>query len=135
MPAVERVRFLQSGTEADMAAIRIARAYTERLKVIKVMGSYHGWYDQYVSNLHIPGTGGLNSRGIPPSVFELLVEVMPNDFDGLQKAFEDNRARSPRWSSSRSAASRASTPCTRTGTHAAASYATSTGRFSSSTRS
>jgi len=91
MPGVESVRFLQSGTEADMAAIRIARAATERQKVIKVGGSYHGWYDQYVWSLHIPGTGGLNSRGIPPSTFELLVEVKPNDFDGLEKAFLDNK--------------------------------------------
>ena len=91
MPSVESVRFLQSGTEADMAALRIARAYTDRQKVIKVAGSYHGWYDQFVWSLHIPGTGGLNSRGIPPQVFELLVEVNPNDFEGLEKAFEDNR--------------------------------------------
>ncbi len=91
MPSVDAVRFLQSGTEADMAALRIARAYTERLKVIKVEGSYHGWYDTYVMNLHIPGTGGLNSKGIPPSAYEDLLEVKPNDFDGLEKLFEDNK--------------------------------------------
>ncbi len=91
MPSVDRVRFLQSGTEADMAAVRIARAYTERSKVIKVEGSYHGWYDTYVMNLHIPGTGGLNSKGIPAAAYENLVEVKPNDFDGLQKAFEANQ--------------------------------------------
>ena len=93
MPSVDRVRFLQSGTEADMAALRIARAYTERFKVIKVEGSYHGWYDTYVMNLHIPGTGGLNSKGIPPSAYEDLLEVKPNDFDGLEKLFEDNKGR------------------------------------------
>ena len=91
MPSVDRVRFLQSGTEADMAALRIARAYTDRTKVIKVEGSYHGWYDTYVMNLHIPGTGGLNSKGIPPAAYADLVEVKPNDFDGLEKAFEDNQ--------------------------------------------
>jgi glutamate-1-semialdehyde 2,1-aminomutase len=91
MPSVERVRFLQSGTEADMAALRIARAYTERSKVIKVEGSYHGWYDTYVMNLHIPGTGGLNSKGIPPAAYVDLLEVKPNDFDGLEKLFEDNK--------------------------------------------
>jgi len=91
MPSVEMVRFLQTGTESDMAAIRIARAYTQRQKVIKVEGSYHGWYDTYVSNLHIPGTGQLNSPGIPPQAYELLVEVKPNDFEGLEKAFEDNK--------------------------------------------
>lgn len=91
MPAVDVVRFLQSGTEADMAALRIARAVTGRQKVIKVEGSYHGWYDTYVYNLHVPGTAGLNSPGIPPQTFELLVEVKPNDFEGLEKAFTDNR--------------------------------------------
>jgi len=60
MPSVDVVRFLQSGTEADMAALRIARAVTGRQKVIKMEGSYHGWYDQYVFSLHVPGTAGLN---------------------------------------------------------------------------
>jgi glutamate-1-semialdehyde 2,1-aminomutase len=90
MPSVEKVRFLQSGTEADMAALRIARAYTGRDKVVKVEGSYHGWYDTYVMNLHIPGTGGLNSKGIPDSAYQHLLEVKPNDFDGLEKLFRDH---------------------------------------------
>jgi len=91
MPSVDTVRFLQSGTEADMAALRIARAVTGRQKVIKVEGSYHGWYDQYVFSLHVPGTAGLNSPGIPPQTFENLLEVKPNDFDALEKLFEDNK--------------------------------------------
>jgi len=91
MPGVDVVRFLQSGTEADMAALRIARAHTQRQKVIKVEGSYHGWYDQYVYSLFIPGTAGLNSPGIPPQTFDTLVEVKPNDFDGLEKAFAENK--------------------------------------------
>ncbi|NLW67130.1 MAG: aminotransferase class III-fold pyridoxal phosphate-dependent enzyme, partial [Bacteriovoracaceae bacterium] len=48
MPGVEMVRFLQSGTEADMAAVRIARAFTGKQKIIKIGGSYHGWSDQMV---------------------------------------------------------------------------------------
>lgn len=91
MPSVDVVRFLQSGTEADMAALRIARAFTQKQKVVKVEGSYHGWYDQYVYSLHVPGTGPLNSPGIPPATYDNLVNVFPNDFDGLQKAFEDNK--------------------------------------------
>jgi len=91
MPSVDTVRFLQSGTEADMAALRIARAVTGRQKVIKVEGSYHGWYDQYVFSLHVPGTAGLNSPGIPPQTFENLLEVKPNDFEALEKLFEDNK--------------------------------------------
>ena len=91
MPGVETVRFLQSGTEADMAAIRIARAFTGKLKIIKIGGSYHGWSDQMVYSLHMPGTADLNSRGIPAEIYSHLVEVSPNDFNGLEKAFEDNK--------------------------------------------
>ena len=91
MPAVESVRFLQSGTEADMAAIRLARAYTDKVKIVKVGGSYHGWSDQLVYSLHVPGTGPLNSRGIPPETFQYLVDIAPNDFDGLEKAFVDSK--------------------------------------------
>jgi glutamate-1-semialdehyde 2,1-aminomutase len=91
MPGVEMVRFLQSGTEADMAAIRIARAFTGRQKIIKISGSYHGWSDQMVFSLHVPGTASLNSRGIPDEFYTHLVDVPPNDFDALEKAFEDNK--------------------------------------------
>ena len=91
MPAVEMVRFLQSGTEADMAAIRIARAFTGKLKIIKISGSYHGWSDQMVYSLHIPGTGSLNSRGITNESYAHLVDVPPNNFEALEKAFEDNK--------------------------------------------
>ncbi len=91
MPAVDMVRFLQSGTEAAMAAIRIARAYTGKTKIIKIGGSYHGWSDQVVYSLHIPGTGPLNSRGIPLEFYQHLIDVPPNDFDALEKAFEENK--------------------------------------------
>jgi glutamate-1-semialdehyde 2,1-aminomutase len=91
MPGVEMVRFLQSGTEADMAAIRIARAFTGKQKIIKIGGSYHGWSDQMVYSIHIPGTGALQSRGIPNESYAQIVDVAPNDFDGLEKAFKDNQ--------------------------------------------
>ena len=48
-----------------MAAIRAARAFTGKKKVIKVGGAYHGWSDQMVYGLHIPGTGRLEATGIP----------------------------------------------------------------------
>jgi glutamate-1-semialdehyde 2,1-aminomutase len=91
MPGVEMVRFLQSGTEADMAAIRIARAFTGKLKIIKIGGSYHGWSDQMVYSIHIPGTGSLESKGIPAECFAHIIDVAPNDFDALEKAFKDNK--------------------------------------------
>ena len=91
MPGVDMVRFLQSGTEADMAAIRIARAFTGKQKIIKIGGSYHGWSDQVVYSVHVPQTGPLESKGIPMESFAHLVDVPPNDFEALEKAFKDNQ--------------------------------------------
>jgi glutamate-1-semialdehyde 2,1-aminomutase len=90
MPSVEMVRFLQSGTEADMAALRIARAFTGKQKIIKIGGSYHGWSDQMVYALHVPGTGSLNSRGITKESYAHIIDVAPNNFESLEKAFKDN---------------------------------------------
>ncbi|HOD29139.1 MAG TPA: aminotransferase class III-fold pyridoxal phosphate-dependent enzyme [Syntrophales bacterium] len=91
MPGVEMVRFLQSGTEADMAAVRIARAFTGKLKIIKIGGSYHGWSDQVVYSVHIPRTGNFESKGIPPECYAHTVDVPPNDFEALEAAFRDNQ--------------------------------------------
>ena len=91
MPGVEMVRFLQSGTEADMAALRIARAYTGKLKIIKIGGSYHGWSDQMIYSVHVPQTYNLEAKGIPAECFAHIVDVTPNDFEGLEKAFKDNQ--------------------------------------------
>ena len=91
MPGVEMVRFLQSGTEADMAAVRIARAFTGKLKIIKIGGSYHGWSDQMIYSVHIPRTGNFESKGIPPECYAHTVDVPPNDFEALEAAFRDNR--------------------------------------------
>ena len=89
MPNIEKVRFVQSGTEAIMAALRIARAKTGREKIIKIDGNYHGWGDQTVMGLHIPGTGMMLAEGIPTSCLSNTISVMPNDFDGLKNAFEE----------------------------------------------
>ena len=59
MPAVEKVRFFQSGTEAAMAAARLVRAYTGKRKVVKFRGAYHGWADQFVTDMWVPGSGPL----------------------------------------------------------------------------
>ena len=56
---------LGSGTEGVMAAIRAARAFTGKKRVIKVGGAYHGWSDQMVYSLHIPGTRRMEATGIP----------------------------------------------------------------------
>jgi len=65
MPAVEMLRMLGSGTEAVMAAIRVARAHTGKKWIIKMGGGYHGWSDQMVFGMRVPGTGRRDAVGIP----------------------------------------------------------------------
>jgi len=74
---------LGSGTEGVMAAIRAARAYTGKRHVLKIGGAYHGWSDQVVYGLRIPGTGSLEATGIPRGAFEDTHEVAPYDLDKL----------------------------------------------------
>jgi glutamate-1-semialdehyde-2,1-aminomutase len=91
MPWVEMYRSLASGTEADMVAIRIARTYTGKRKVIKVGGAYHGWSDQLVYGLHIPGTKTFEAHGIPTEVSSNTQEFGPNDTEALRKLLEANQ--------------------------------------------
>jgi len=91
MPWVEMFRSLASGTEADMVAIRTARTYTGKKKIIKVGGAYHGWSDQLVYSLHIPFTKRLEASGIPQECTAHTQEIAPNDIDGLRKLLERNQ--------------------------------------------
>jgi glutamate-1-semialdehyde 2,1-aminomutase len=93
MPAVEMFRMLGSGTESVMAAIRAARAFTGKKKVIKIGGAYHGWSDQMVYGLHIPGTRRLEAKGIPRGASQHTQEVFPNDLDALRRKLMLNRVR------------------------------------------
>jgi len=91
MPATEMFRMLGSGTESVMAAIRAARAYTRRSKIIKVGGAYHGWSDQMVYGLHIPGSGRLEAKGIPACVTANTQEFFPNSIAALKRHLVLNR--------------------------------------------
>jgi glutamate-1-semialdehyde 2,1-aminomutase len=93
MPAVEMFRMLGSGTESVMAAIRVARAHTHKKKVIKVGGAYHGWSDQMVFGLHIPGTGRFEAAGIPRSASKHTQEFYPNDLAALRRKLILNQLR------------------------------------------
>src|SRR5580692_575666 len=83
VPTAETVRFTNSGSEATMLALRLARAHTGRTKFLKFEGHYHGWYDAYCMNGHShPGeelgpkndpTRFPDSAGIPASVFDDVV--------------------------------------------------------------
>jgi glutamate-1-semialdehyde 2,1-aminomutase len=91
MPAVEMFRMLGSGTESVMAAIRAARTFTGKRKVIKVGGAYHGWSDQMVFGLHIPGTGRMEATGIPKGANHNTQEFFPNNLDALRRKLIMNR--------------------------------------------
>ncbi|MCK6576733.1 MAG: aminotransferase class III-fold pyridoxal phosphate-dependent enzyme [Anaerolineae bacterium] len=93
MPGVEMFRMLGSGTEAVMAAIRAARVHTGRQKIIKVGGAYHGWSDQMVYGLHIPGTGRRESTGIPKAATRHTQEFFPNNLNQLRRTLMLNRLR------------------------------------------
>jgi glutamate-1-semialdehyde 2,1-aminomutase len=88
VPSIELFKFFQSGTEADMAAIRVARTYTKKQKIIKIGGGYHGWSDQLVYDCHVPGSGDLEAHGIPRHCFRDILAVPPNDLEGLEAKFK-----------------------------------------------
>jgi len=90
MPAVEMFRMLGSGTEGVLAAIRAARTFNDKTKVIKAGGAYHGWSDQMVFGLHVPGTGAMEAFGIPRGCYKETLEFFPNDVEGLRSLLEKN---------------------------------------------
>ena len=92
MPSVEMFRMLGSGSEAVVAATRIARLATGKKHIIKMGGGYHGWSDSMVYGLKIPGTRRfLESHGIPKRFMSLTDEVRPNDLVMLEKMLKRNR--------------------------------------------
>jgi glutamate-1-semialdehyde 2,1-aminomutase len=90
IPSIEMVRLVNSGTEATMSALRLARAATGRNKIIKCDGGYHGHVD---SLLVKAGSGGAtfnvpDSAGVPKEVTELTISVPFNDLDAVQTVID-----------------------------------------------
>jgi glutamate-1-semialdehyde 2,1-aminomutase len=89
LPSVERIRFVNSGTEATMSAVRLARAVTGRDRILKFDGAYHGHADAFlvragsgVATLGLPG-----SPGVPDAWAALTLVVPFNDLDAVADAF------------------------------------------------
>lgn len=89
VPTVEKVRFVNSGTEATMSAVRLARGITGRKYIVKFEGCYHGHYDSLlvsagsgVATFGIPGT-----PGIPKEIAKLTIVLPYNDVETLEEAF------------------------------------------------
>lgn len=95
MPGMDMVRMVNSGTEATMSAIRLARGFTGRDTIVKFEGCYHGHSD---SLLVKAGSGALtlgvpSSPGVPAALADLTLTLTYNDIDGLRQAFAEHGER------------------------------------------
>lgn len=90
---VEMFRMLGSGTEACMAAIRVARLATKKKNVLKMGGAYHGWSDQLAYGIRASGTKWTQSHGIPHFCFKDTQEFFPGDLNDLEKKLRMNQLR------------------------------------------
>ncbi|MGL1893257.1 MAG: aminotransferase class III-fold pyridoxal phosphate-dependent enzyme [Spirochaetaceae bacterium] len=93
IPSVDMFRMLGSGTEADMASIRIARLATKNMNIVKMGGAYHGWSDQLAYGIRIPGTMHLEAHGVPRHIFKHTQEFFPNDLKSLERVLKRNKFR------------------------------------------
>jgi len=98
VPSAEAVRFANTGSEATMLALRLARAHNGRTKFLKFEGHYHGWYDPYLLNAHSHAPEKLgppenpvrmpDSEGIPASTFDDVVLAPWNDAAALERVMK-----------------------------------------------
>jgi glutamate-1-semialdehyde 2,1-aminomutase len=93
MPSVEKVRMVNSGTEATMSCIRLARGFTGRDKIIKFDGCYHGHVDALLVK---SGSGALthgrpDSAGVPQAFVDLTISLPFNNVDLVREAFRKNK--------------------------------------------
>src|ERR1700743_1544993 len=88
---IEKLRFVSSGTEAVMSAIRLARGYTRRNKILKFEGCYHGHTDSLLvkAGSGLATFGETSSAGVPKSFAAETIVIALNDKEALQKAFEE----------------------------------------------
>lgn len=91
VPSIEVVRMVNSGTEATMSALRLARGFTGRDKILKMEGCYHGHGDSLLikAGSGVATLGLPDSPGVPASVASNTLTVPYNDLESLQKAFDE----------------------------------------------
>ncbi len=87
IPCAELTRFTMSGTEATHLAMRVARAYTGRTKILKLAGHFHGWHDGVVAGVSPPYEVPI-SAGVPGATLDQVVVCPPNDIKAAQTVFE-----------------------------------------------
>ncbi len=90
LPSIEQVRLVSSGTEATMSAIRLARGFTKRAKIIKFEGCYHGHADSLLvkAGSGLLTFGNPTSAGVPPEFTAHTLVLDYNDIEGVQAAFK-----------------------------------------------
>jgi len=91
--SIEKVRFVSSGTEAVMTAIRLARGYTKKDLIVKMAGCYHGHSDSLLvaAGSGLAETAIASSGGVPEAVANLTVVLPYNDIDAVKTAFEKHK--------------------------------------------
>ena len=94
IPSIEKVRMVNSGTEATMSCIRLARAFTRRDKIVKFDGCYHGHVDALLVKA---GSGALthgqpSSAGVPQAFVDLTISLPFNNAEVVRKAFRENNS-------------------------------------------
>ncbi|TGM23682.1 glutamate-1-semialdehyde 2,1-aminomutase [Leptospira meyeri] len=91
IPWVEKIRFVNSGTEAVMSALRVARAATGRSKILKFDGCYHGHLDQLLvkAGSGLAGLSSSDSKGIGPEIIQNTLVLPLDDEDALEKLFQE----------------------------------------------
>jgi glutamate-1-semialdehyde 2,1-aminomutase len=87
VPSAEMVRFTMSGTEATHLALRVARAFTGRPKIVKLHGHFHGWHDGVAAGVHPPFEVPL-SAGVPGATLDQVLLCPPNDIKAVETLLE-----------------------------------------------
>ncbi|MFA6235780.1 MAG: glutamate-1-semialdehyde 2,1-aminomutase [Bacteriovorax sp.] len=93
LPHIEQLRFVNSGTEAVMTALRLARGVTGRNKIIKFNGCYHGHVDSMLikAGSGLAGTAEASSAGVPEGVAQDTLILELGDIAGIKKCFQDHK--------------------------------------------
>lgn len=91
VPSIEMVRMVSSGTEATMSALRVARGYTGRSKILKFEGCYHGHADSLLikAGSGVATLGLPDSPGVPESIAKNTITVPYNDLESMRLAFQE----------------------------------------------